>query len=490
MDIAPEMREANRKLREQLNERWYPQFHIAAPAGWINDPNGLCFYKGRYHVYFQHHPAGTQWGPMHWGHVSSTDMVTWRREPIALAPSLDADLGGIFSGSAVEGDDGRLYAFYTGNAWNNGIDDTDGARQVQCLAISEDGIEFEKHGVVVDAPEGISDFRDPKVWKEGDTWRMVFGVSSLQGRAEVWMYTSTNLLEWDFEQVIYQDPREEVFMIECPDLFPLGDKWVLIYGPMFLKPDGYRFRNGHNAGYVVGTWEPGGTFEPETKFRPLDWGHNFYAPQTFLAPDGRRILYGWMGSFSAPIASAATDGWSGQLTLPRELRLDTEAGLRLLQLPLAGLEALYGPATEFGATRLEQNTDLVLNDDVDAYEVRLTVNRERTTAERFGLLVDAVDGDVTYVFVDQQSGRLGIDRGRNSIGDRGYRAAPLPEASSLELRVIVDRGSVELYAQGGQVAMASFSFPKDGARKVVLTCESGALELADMQFRPIRGHWE
>ena len=135
-------------LLAERNERWYPTFHIAAKAGWINDPNGLSYFNGRYQVYFQHHPFGTQWGPMHWGHVSSEDLVTWRREPIAMAPSIEADRDGVFSGSAVVGDDGKLYAYYTGHRWRNGINEDEGNLQVQCLATSQDGLTFEKQGVL------------------------------------------------------------------------------------------------------------------------------------------------------------------------------------------------------------------------------------------------------------------------------------------------------------------------------------------------------
>ena len=116
------------------NNRWYPKFHIASNGGWINDPNGLCFYKGRWHVFSQLHPYGTQWGPMHWGHVSSTDMVNWKREPIMFAPSLEEEKDGVFSGSAVIGDDGKLRFYYTGHRWANGKDNTGGDWQVQMLA--------------------------------------------------------------------------------------------------------------------------------------------------------------------------------------------------------------------------------------------------------------------------------------------------------------------------------------------------------------------
>ena len=325
-DVLARAETAVSALLRTRNDRWYPGFHIAAKAGWINDPNGLCFLNGRYHVYFQHHPFGSSWGLMHWGHVSSADMVTWRREPIALAPSIEADRDGVFSGSAVVSDDGRLVVYYTGHRWRNGRDEEQGNLQVQCWATSEDGVTFEKQGVAVESPPDLLHSRDPKVWRIGDSWCLVLGVCSAEGRGQVWLYTSPDLKNWQFDRVVYEDPA--AYMLECPDMFPLGDKWVILYCPMGPKPSGYQARNGHNAGYVVGNWSPGEAFEQLTDYRPLDWGHNFYAPQTFEAPDGRRILYGWMGSFTLPPAPQQTDSWSGQLTVPRELTLGPDLALR------------------------------------------------------------------------------------------------------------------------------------------------------------------
>ena len=141
-------------LETTRNDRWYPKFHIASNGGWINDPNGLCRYNGRWHVFYQLHPHGTQWGPMHWGHVSSDNMVDWHREPIAFAPSLEQERHGVFSGSAVIGDDGKPWIFYTGHRWANGKDNTGGDWQVQMLAKPNDDElkTFTKEGMIIDCP--------------------------------------------------------------------------------------------------------------------------------------------------------------------------------------------------------------------------------------------------------------------------------------------------------------------------------------------------
>ena len=453
---------ANKKLAERLNRRWYPRFHIAAPAGWINDPNGLIHFQGRYHVFFQHHPYSDEWGPMHWGHVSSPDLVTWERHPIALAPSIEEDKDGVFSGSAIVGPDGKLNVFYTGHRWRNGKDGTDGNLQVQCRAISEDGIHFEKVGVVVEGPSELLDFRDPKVWKQGDRWYMVFGAQSADHRGEVWMYVSRDLENWEFDRVVFQDPNPDAYMLECPDLFPLGDHWVLVYCPMGPAKDGYRNRNGHNAGDVVGDWAPGQDFTPLTEYRPLDWGANFYAPQTFAAPDGRRLMFGWMGAFDDPVASQGTDNWAGQLTVPREVSLldDLQVALRPAAELSQGLpnEKDFGTFTITGAKTLAE--------DLTCADIELTIDYAASTAERVGLqLAD------TFVYYDDLAHRMGIDRRQAPVEPRSYRAAPVEPGDELTLRVLVDVGSVEVFA--GDTCVSSLTAASDGPRAVTLTAEGG-----------------
>ena len=153
--------------RQALNLRWYPHYHLAARAGWINDPNGLVWFDGWYHAFYQHHPYSTQWGPMHWGHARSKDLVHWEHLPVALAPEGPEDKDGCFSGSAVVDGD-TLALIYTGHKFHGDPGDEANLYQVQCLATSRDGIHFERQGMVVDTPPGMHHFRDPKVWREGD----------------------------------------------------------------------------------------------------------------------------------------------------------------------------------------------------------------------------------------------------------------------------------------------------------------------------------
>lgn len=162
------------QLRSRRGDEFYPDFHLAPPAGWMNDPNGLIYFNGYYHAFYQHHPVNADWGPMHWGHATSKDMIRWQHEPIALAPGAEYDRDGCFSGCAVD-DNGVLSLIYTGHVWLSDEGDDSAIREVQCLATTTDGIHFRKQGVVLTPPDGIMHFRDPKIWREDNVWWMVLG---------------------------------------------------------------------------------------------------------------------------------------------------------------------------------------------------------------------------------------------------------------------------------------------------------------------------
>ncbi len=479
------------KLLENRNDRWYPTFHIAAKAGWINDPNGLSYFNGRYQVYYQHHPYSTVWGPMHWGHVSSEDLVTWRREPIAFAPSIEADKDGVFSGSAVVSDDDKTqYIYYTGHR-DTDYEGNQVTHQTQCLATSTDGITFEKRGVVIDLPEGLSDFRDPKVWKMEDTWYMVLGLRSPENRAQVWLYTSPDMEKWEFDSVLYEDPDPNVYMPECPDLFPVGDKWVLAYGPMGPEAVEYGNRNGYNCGYVMGDWAPGQKFVVTQGYLPGDWGHNFYAAQSFEAPDGRRLQYGWLGAFTNPLASQTEDGWAGQLTVPRVLTLSDDGAL--LANPVEELEKLRLETEEFGSFEVGRNERFLVSEDAEAVEIEVEVElggrKSQERPDRFGFEVHkTADGHHSYVYYDDLAGRVGIDQRLTYAGEWGYRAAPV-EGDILKLRIFIDRGSIEVFANDGKSTLTSFSFPGEGPRAIELVSENAPVKVRDLKVHKLGTIW-
>ena len=260
--------------RETVQQGKFRQdYHFMAETGWINDPNGLIYFKGKYHFFYQYNPYSGFWDCMHWGHAVSEDMIHWEYLPLALAPSEVYDdhlKGGCFSGSAIE-HDGKLFLIYTGTC-NNG----NGFEQAQCIAYSEDGIHFEKYegNPVITAPEGVPTdlFRDPKVWKHDDTYYVVCGASK-NGFAQARLYKSTDMFHWEFVNVLAESRGEWGYMWECPDFYPVGDKYVLMFSPMGGKE--------RTSVYLVG-WENAWDWMPFWK----DWGPTYQE--------------GWCGFFNIP----------------------------------------------------------------------------------------------------------------------------------------------------------------------------------------------
>ncbi len=284
--------------------------HFEPERGWMNDPNGLCFFQNRYHAFFQHYPHEPKWGPMHWGHAVSCDLLHWEELPIALYPDmLYENDGGCFSGSALERD-GVLYLMYTSVSKEHG--------QTQSIATSRDGVHFEKYPgnpVIEKSPLDPcnKDFRDPKFFAYGDEYRMVCGAGQ-DGLGSVLLFRSRDLLHWQYIGPLFQS-REYGPVPECPDLFPLGEKWVL----MFSRMDETR-----SAQFVIGNFD-GEHFFPES-FQQPETGTDFYAPQTFLDPAGRRIVIGWLFNWNRAVPENALR--AGALSLPRELSLK-EGKLRM-----------------------------------------------------------------------------------------------------------------------------------------------------------------
>lgn len=277
--------------------------HFEPEKGWINDPNGLCWFKGEYHAFFQHNPYSAKWDTMHWGHAVSKDLVHWEELPIALYPTEPYENSdGCFSGSALE-KDGVLYLMYTSVSKELG--------QTQSIAVSRDGRTFEKYEgnpVIPQSPvdPASKDFRDPKIFPYGDGYGMVCG-AGVDGLGRVLLYKSQDLLHWEYAGPIFES-RDFGPVPECPDLFPLGDKWVLVFS---------RMDETRASQFVVGGFD-GEHFTPES-FQIVEKGKDFYAPQTFLDPKGRRILIGWLHGWERETPPDAVR--AGALTIPRELAL-------------------------------------------------------------------------------------------------------------------------------------------------------------------------
>ncbi|MEK0168768.1 glycoside hydrolase family 32 protein [Pseudescherichia vulneris] len=455
--------------RDALNLRWYPRYHLAARAGWMNDPNGLVWFDGWYHAFYQHHPYSTQWGPMHWGHARSQDLVHWEHLPVAIAPEGPEDKDGCFSGSAVVDGD-TLALIYTGHKFHGDADNEDTLYQVQCLATSQDGIHFTRQGIVVDTPPGVHHFRDPKVWREGESWYMIVGARAGE-TGQVRLYRSADLRQWQEEGVLDEAEAGMGFMWECPDFFTLGDKRVLMFSPQGIAAHGFKNRNLFQSGYLLGDWQPGQPFVRAGEFVEMDHGHDFYAPQSFLTPDGRRIVIGWLDMWESPLPEQQ-DGWAGMLSLPRELNLSADN--RVQMRPAKEVKSLRQGWYPWPVSTLN-NQQISVAENAGAMEVVLNWKGAESDAEQYGLSL----GDGLRIYVDAQMQRLVLERRYPQHGLCGTRSVPLTLDHDLHLRVFIDSSSVEVFVNDGEACLSSRIYPDANQRDLRLFAWSGSASLSD-----------
>lgn len=313
------------------------KYHFEPQRGWINDPNGLVFWKGQYHAFFQHNPEdATPNGKMHWGHAVSEDLINWEELPIAIFPNCSYDSNGCWSGSAVVKDD-ILYLFYTSLREGD-------SKQTQSLVISYDGINFSKYEnnpIISDFPiDGSNDFRDPKVTLIRDTYYMVIG-SGKDGVGKILLYKSQNLFNWEYVGVLFSG-EEFGNVLECPDFSKYGDKYLLIFSQMNKKTA--------TTAFLYGDFD-GEQFVPQIIAYP-EFGPYFYSPQTFIDNKNRHLLIGWLSRWDKPISKDAV--YNGMLSLPREIKIKDG---KIFSVPVE--EALHLLKTDDHAVNIKNNTILI-----------------------------------------------------------------------------------------------------------------------------------
>ncbi|ACA17820.1 sucrose-6-phosphate hydrolase [Methylobacterium sp. 4-46] len=438
---------------------WRPTFHIAPRTGLLNDPNGLVYWDGAYHLFYQWNPHGCSHANKNWAHLVSPDLVRWEELPVALAPVDVFDSHGCYSGSAVANGE-ELLLIYNGNVRSAG-----GERQTyQCLARSTDGIRFEKLGPVLSGPLPgyTAHFRDPKVWREGDAWLMVLGAQTAAGEGTVLLLRSPDLRCWSPVRELLR-PSAFGHMCECPDFFRIGGEAFLILCAQHGPEQG-----GDVAGYVPG--DLSGTADAAA-FRRLDHGRDFYAPQTFEAPDGRRLMFAWMGLPEQGDAPSTAFGWMHCLTLPRELHVRDG---RLCQVPARELAALRKAHLAIFDLDLSAAQDLTAARS-DAFELALAWRARDGGSFAVDMRVRGVER--TTLTVDCSGRRLRLDTVRADGVAVPLGAAPFPEGGTIEdLRIFVDRSSVEVFAGGGAVVLSARIFPSPGADGIGVRAE-GAFTL-------------
>lgn len=457
-----------------------PNFHFTPDSGWMNDPNGMFYLDGTYHLFFQHNPDDNVWGPMHWGHATSEDMINWEEQPIALEPD---EHGTIFSGSAVVDHqntsglgDGEtppviaIFTYHNAEKEQAGEDDF----QTQGIAFSLDaGKTWTKYenNPVLNNP-GIRDFRDPKViwYEEGNKWIM-----SLAVQDHISFYSSTNLLDWHHASDFGKDLGGHGGVWECPDLFLMQvdetgeEKWVLLVS---INPGG---PNGGSATqYFVGDFD-GTTFTPDETISNmgeehdywLDFGKDNYAGVTWSnvpESDGRHLFIGWMSNWEYA-NEVPTERWRSAMTLPRELKLKkVENTYRIISKPVAELEKYFSRSGEQGTIEVEGNTAIITSPtDLGSAVISFDIPNLQEQHYNFTLHNEAGDSLIFgYSHADKQffldRSKAGITDFKDEFGSGVSTAPRLSNAKNLKVKIVLDKTSIEIFYDNGVSVMTEIFF--------------------------------
>lgn len=483
-------------------EQHRPQFHFSPEKGWMNDPNGLVYYEGEYHLFYQYYPDSTVWGPMHWGHAISKDLTTWEHLPIALYPD---SLGYIFSGSIVI-DENNTSGFQTGKekplvaifTIHDMVKEKAGRidKESQGIAYSLDKgrtwTKYAKNPVLLN--KGDSDFRDPKVfWYEPTKhWVMPLAVGQ-----HLEIFTSPNLKDWTKTGDFGEKDGAHGGVWECPDIISLKtkegiEKWILIQNMGRGAANG-----GSGTQYFVGNFD-GKTFindnPSETKLW-LDYGADNYAGVTwFNAPNNEKLFIGWMSNWDDYANKVPTSTWRSAMTVPRKLSLiQTPEGYRLAQMPVAQLEKLRLSKTEIPKQTITKNT--LIDDKSVLKELDLTFDLSTSTATELGfVLLNAKNEKVVFGY-DKATKQVFIDRtnaGKSDFSQRfaAKHFAPFTDVKLLTIKALIDNSSIEVFVNGGSIALTDLFFPNEDYTHLEVYSKGGNAELTSGNIYPLKSIWK
>jgi fructan beta-fructosidase len=478
-------------------EKHRPQLHFSPPAHWMNDPNGLVFYKNEYHLFYQYYPDSTVWGPMHWGHAISKDLIHWQHLPIALYPD---SLGYIFSGSVVvdenntsgfqQGNEKTLVAIFT---YHNNIGEKNKTNnyQTEGIAYSNDkGRTWKKYsGNPVLKNPGNIDFRDPKVsWHEATKqWIMCLAVGN-----KIQFYHSKNLKNWELGGEFGMAEGGHGGVWECPDLFPLKientneTKWVLLVS---INPGGPN--GGSSTQYFIGNFD-GNNFKNDNTPQTILWvdnGPDNYAGVTWSNTKNRRIFLGWMGNWQYA-KQVPTKTWRSAMTLPRELFLEkTVAGIRLISKPADETKAL-----RINEMKIEFANDVKMQSPLN--EIELSIDLKKTTANDFGVEIFNSKNESVKIGFDKIKNQFYMDR--TNAGETNFSnvfaAKPFAQRIStnniIKLQLFLDDASAELFADDGTVLMTTIFFPTEDFKNIKLFPAKENVSLINAKMFELKSVWK
>ena len=486
-EILSKARAYEKEHGPEISPEQRPAYHLTPYVGWMNDPNGFSFYKGQYHMFYQYNPYKTIWGPMHWGHAVSKDLLHWEYLPCALAPDAPFDNGpGCFSGSATVTEDGRQLLLYTSVVSEEQPDGEMRDIQTQAIAIG-DGVDYEKpldHPVLTvrNIPAGYSkfDFRDPKIWREEDGYYAVTVNCTEDGSGAALLFHSPDGYEWKYTAILDRSSNELGRMWECPDFFPLDGKYVLMVGPMEMRAKG-PFHNGHNVIALIGDYNKATHTFTRERVQLMDCGIDFYATQSTLAPDGRRLMTAWLQTWSDTEDRPKDCKWFGQLIFPRELHLKDG---KIIQTPAKELDAAHGKRTFHQNVPVHAETTLKgIGGRVADLTVQLEMGEEMY--HTFTVKVAAGEDYYTSLTYDSYSSVLTLDR--SHAGSRAdvvhTRSCKVRRQNgALKLRILLDKNSVEVFVNDGEQTMTAWIYTPQSAQDITFAATGSDVRLTVEQY--------
>ncbi len=474
-----------------------PQVHFTPEKNWMNDPNGMVYYKGVYHLFYQYHPFSSVWGPMHWGHATSTDLLHWKHEPVALYPDT---LGMIFSGSAVVdlnntsgfGKNGEppLVAIYTSH---NAVAEKAGRNdfETQSVAYSNDNgktwIKFPGNPVVKNP--GIRDFRDPKVMWHGETKRWVMTLAAMD---RIVFYSSPDLKNWSRESEFGAAVGAHGGVWECPDLFAMdheGKKvWILIVN---LNPGGPN--KGSATQYFVGDFD-GNSFKPfNTEIKWIDYDPDEYAGITWSGTGDRKIFMGWMSNWMYADLVPTTK-WRSATTIARDLKLYKIGAEYLVgSLPVKNINTLLENAKIRRNVEVEKS--LILEDKKKGNLFPGIIELNTAASKSFSIVMSNTNNEKLIVGFDAENNQYYIDRKSAGISDfhkefaDRHIAPRFVDDKAVKLLLLIDVASVELFGDNGVTVMTSIFFPKFPYTKVEVVVNDKMI-FENISSTPLNGIWK
>ena len=456
--------------KNKVNKNHRNKYHLMPPIGWMNDPNGFIYFQGYYHLFYQFYPYGAYHGPMHWGHARSKDLIKWETLPVALAPDEEYDKDGCFSGTAIE-KDGNILLMYTGNIQGENYEQN---RQVQCIATTKDNVHFnklEQNPIIMENKLPYDampqDFRDPKLIERDGEYFSLIAARSTDNKGQILVYKSKDLIDWEFFSVLLKGEESQGTMWECPDLFEVDGKDVLL---LSIVEEGIEYEE-HSTVVMLGEMDWGkGVFHKET-IQTLDNGFDFYAPQTILDDKNRRILISWMQMWGANIPTSDNEyGWAGSMTLPRELSVHNS---HLYQEPVEDLKKYLTNNYTLNEVRLLNESKEISELSGEVCLLEFDINVEY--GEYLEIECRSNQDDKTYLSYDCKSHLLELNREQSGyeLNKKGkYQNKKSvhckPINNLLRLKVYLDQSSIEVFINQGEHTLTSTIYPREKADKCKL----------------------